>query len=91
MRARGVTRAPGGAQAQAAIPVRAGIRAWAAALVTAGTLAGAAGAAAQHVAPPAAEGVRVPQVYFQRVAADPTAFTLPNGLQLWTNARIIGV
>ena len=80
MRARGVTRAPGGAQAQAAIPVRAGIRAWAAALVTAGTLAGAAGAAAQHVAPPAAEGVRVPQVYFQRVAADPTAFTLPNGL-----------
>ena len=37
--------------------------------------------AAQHIAPPErGRGVVVPQAYFQRVARDPTAFTLPNGL-----------
>jgi M6 family metalloprotease-like protein len=37
--------------------------------------------AAQHIAPPErARGVVIPQAYFQRVARDPTSFTLPNGL-----------
>ena len=45
-------------------------------------LGGAASpASAQHIAPPErARGVVVPQAYFQRVARDPSAFTLPNGL-----------
>ncbi|HSG09066.1 MAG TPA: M6 family metalloprotease domain-containing protein [Longimicrobiales bacterium] len=38
-------------------------------------------AAAQHIAPPEqARGVSIPQAYFRRLARDPTAFTLPNGL-----------
>lgn len=38
-------------------------------------------ARAQHVATPVAEkGAVLPAAYFERLAADPTAFTLPNGL-----------
>jgi len=48
----------------------------------AAAFAGAVGpASAQHIAPP--QGVRggvIPAAYFQRLALDPTAFTLPNGL-----------
>ena len=52
-----------------------------AALAWVAMAAGAAPAAGQHIAPPQQVGSAVvPQAYFRRLARDPLAFTLPNGL-----------
>ena len=47
----------------------------------------AAAAGAQDIEAAArARGIQLPQAYYERIASDPTAFTLPNGLFRMTEA-----